>query len=64
MQLLWRNSEEEIMKISLASQIIYSPNQSIDQVEEEMYHLVGENRSLKKSLALVREFHSGNFTPE
>ncbi len=40
-------------KLSTTSQIMYSPDQSAEHVEEEVYHLVAENRILKKSLTEV-----------
>ena len=49
----WKKSDEEMMKIHVTPQVISSPNQSIDQVEGEILHLVAENRTLRKSLSEV-----------
>ena len=49
----WKKSDEEMMKIHVTPQLISSPNQSIDQVEGEILHLVAENRTLRKSLSEV-----------
>ncbi|XP_013407592.1 gamma-aminobutyric acid type B receptor subunit 2 [Lingula anatina] len=48
--LLRRKSQEDMMKVSMSSQMMNSGNQSFEQIEEDMYHLVAENRTLKKSL--------------
>ena len=49
----WKKSDDEMAKIKVASQVISSPNQSVDQVEDEIFHLLAENRTLKKSLSEV-----------
>ncbi|XP_074647707.1 uncharacterized protein LOC141903485 [Tubulanus polymorphus] len=49
--LAWKNSSaDQFSKVTLTSQVFGSPNSSYEQIEEEMYHLVAENRALKKSL--------------
>lgn len=54
---LWKkkNAEEDSLKVSISSQVYSSPGQTFEQLEEEMYHLVAENRALKKSLGMVRK---------
>ena len=54
---MWRkNSDEDFLKMSMSSQLEVQ-NQSFEQMEEEMYHLVAENRVLKSSLVEVRSIH-------
>ncbi|XP_074652841.1 uncharacterized protein LOC141907168 [Tubulanus polymorphus] len=49
---LWRKkSDEESLKFAIASQVYNSSEQTYEKIEEEMYHLVAENRALKKSLS-------------
>ncbi len=57
----WKKSDDEMAKIKVASQVISSHNQSVDQVEDEIFHLLAENRTLKKSLSEVSWSDSFDF---
>ena len=52
-----------MLKIQVTSQVISSPNQSLDQVEGEIFHLVAENRTLRKSLSEVCSLGPNSISP-
>ena len=51
--MVFSKNSEEICKLTQTSQVTCAPPQHIEEMEDEIYNLVVENRSLTKALADV-----------